>query len=241
LRVIGAPELEPEARTALQTEFLDAVRTTKYSRRSLSNALRLAESLEMHPDSTIAGAYYTELAALMKQSLNDQYIEIAEMLEATARRLKLPGNPMVITGATLAGEPFQWSKYKGKVVLVDFWATWCGPCLQELPNVLANYKKYHAQGFEVVGISVDENKEQLATFLKEQEIPWTTLFAEEGNQPAARYYNVTGIPTAILVGRDGKVLSLMAQGEILNDLLEKEFAKVPPAAVPAKPSPAPTN
>uniref|UniRef100_A0A7C2P261 TlpA family protein disulfide reductase n=1 Tax=Schlesneria paludicola TaxID=360056 RepID=A0A7C2P261_9PLAN len=232
LRVVGAPELEPAERTALVNEFLDAVKKTKYSRQSLSNAIRLGESLETNPDASIAAEYYADLSALMKSSLNSQYVEIAEYLDATVRRLRLPGNSMVVTGTTLAGQPFDWKTYKGKVVLVDFWATWCEACVAELPNIKANYDKYHAQGFDVVGISVDEDKDQLAAFLKSQQIPWTNLFAEGGEQPTASYYGISPLPTAILVGRDGKVLSLMARGEILNELLEKEFAKAPPASKP---------
>jgi thiol-disulfide isomerase/thioredoxin len=233
LRVMGAPELEPAERQALCDEYLADIKSSKYSRSALADGIRLGEALETHPDNAVAADYYDKLAALLKLSANPQHGEIAEILEANVRRLKLQGNAMVVQGTTLAGQPLDWAKYKGKVVLVDFWATWCGPCLQDLPNVKENYDKYHKRGFDVVGISLDENKEQLAEFLKEEQIPWTNLFAEEGNQPTARYYGITGIPTAILVGRDGKVISLNARAEILGELLEKEFAK--PAASP-KPS-----
>lgn len=233
LRVMGAPELEPAERQALCDEFLAALKTAKYARSALADAIRLGEALESHPDNAVAADYYDKLCALLKVSPNPQHGEIAEILEANVRRLKLQGNAMLVQGTTLAGQPLDWAKYKGKVVLVDFWATWCGPCLQELPNVKENYEKYHKQGFDVVGISLDENKEQLADFLKEEQIPWTNLFAEKGDQPTARYYGITGIPTAILVGRDGKVISLNARAEILGELLEKEFAK---AALPPKPA-----
>lgn len=230
LRVMGAPELEPAERTALCDEFLTALKTSKYARSALADAIRLGEALETHPDNAVAADYYDKLSATLKQSSNPQHSEIAEMLAANVRRLKLQGNAMIVQGTTLAGQPLDWAKYKGKVVLVDFWATWCGPCLQELPNVKDNYEKYHQQGFDVIGISLDENREQLTAFLSEEKIPWTNLFAEDGNQPTARYYGITGIPTGILVGRDGKVISLNARAEILGELLEREFAKPDPAA-----------
>ena len=68
----------------------------------------------------------------------------------------------------LAGKPLAIANYKGKVVLVDFWATWCGPCVAELPNVLEAYEKYHAQGFEVIGISLDKDETALNSFIKKK-------------------------------------------------------------------------
>ena len=77
------------------------------------------------------------------------------MLEGIVRRLTLLGNEMKIEGKLLDGKAFDWSKYAGKVVLVDFWATWCGPCLAEIPKMRKCYDLYHDKGFEIVGISCD--------------------------------------------------------------------------------------
>jgi thiol-disulfide isomerase/thioredoxin len=76
----------------------------------------------------------------------------------------------------LAGEPLSIAKFKGKVVLVDFWATWCGPCRGELPNVLAAYKKYHDKGFEIIGISLDRDENALKSFIKENGMVWPQYF-----------------------------------------------------------------
>jgi hypothetical protein len=96
--------------------------------------------------------------------------------------------------------------------------------------VKANYERYHEKGFEVVGISADEDKDKLTDVIKDEDIPWINLFeppkdGEAGIQPTAEYYGISSLPTAILVGRDGKVLSLMARGEILTELLKQQFAK----------------
>jgi thiol-disulfide isomerase/thioredoxin len=137
------------------------------------------------------------------------------------RWLKLPGNDIDLTGKTVEGKEFDWSSYRGKVVLVDFWATWCRPCLAELPNVKENYERYQDKGFDVVGISLDQNKQDLETFLKEEPLPWTTLHAEGGRHPAAELYGIESIPTVILVDKKGKVVSLNARGEALGELLAK--------------------
>jgi hypothetical protein len=96
-----------------------------------------------------------------------------------------------------------------------------------MPNVLAAYEKYHAKGFEVVGVSLDTDRDALEGFLKEKEIPWTILFEQpegEGWQhPLATQYGITGIPTVILIGRDGKVITMDVRGEKLGEQLSKLF------------------
>ena len=80
----------------------------------------------------------------------------------------------------LDGKPLSVANYKGKVVLVDFWATWCGPCVAELPNVLQTYEKYHPKGFEIVGISLDSDKARLTSFLAQRKMTWRQYFDGKG-------------------------------------------------------------
>jgi peroxiredoxin len=93
---------------------------------------------------------------------------------------------------------------------------------------LSNYKQYHGKGFEVVGISLDEDREALEKFVTDRELPWPTLFEDaEGSRgwanPLARKYGVGGIPTVILIGANGNVVSLNARGEKLGKLLEEQL------------------
>ena len=120
------------------------------------------------------------------------------------------------------------------MVLIDFWATWCGPCRAALPSVKAAYKKYHERGFDVVGISIDQDRKALEEFITQYELPWVTLHDEtgEGSHPVADYYGVLSIPTMILVGRDGKVISTHARGDQLEELLTAQFGEAD--AEPAK-------
>jgi peroxiredoxin len=138
-----------------------------------------------------------------------------------------PKFAMKATDGTLVSFP---DTYKGKVVLMDFWATWCGPCIAELPNVKKAYAKYHAKGFDVLGISLDQANagDKLASFTKENDMPWKQLF--EGKYwdiTIGKQYGVEAIPFVLLVDGDtGKILATAAtlRGEALDKTLEKIFA-----------------
>lgn len=176
---------------------------------------------------------------LYKSSGNEDLLSIVPLLEGIARRMALPGNPIEVSGTLLDGSQFNWESYRGKVVLVDFWATWCGPCRAEVPNVLKLYQAYHDKGFEVVGISLDEKPEQAEAYIKQTGIPWVTLFNQEESQrgwehPLATYYGVTGIPRAILVDQAGNVLSMRARGKNLEVGLRKLLGE--PLAVADEPA-----
>ena len=191
-------------------------------------AMQLAGAFEQLPGGEeLAAAAYKSFGPLFAKSTNQQVKAMGESFAGTLRRLSLLGHPMEITGTLLNGQPFDQKSLAGKVVLVDFWATWCGPCVAEIPNVLAQYEKYHDKGFEVVGISLDEDRETLAKFVTDQKIPWPILYEKPGGEgwrhPLATYYGISGIPTVILIGRDGNVVTLNARGEKLGEALDKLF------------------
>jgi thiol-disulfide isomerase/thioredoxin len=113
------------------------------------------------------------------------------------------------------------TELRGKVVLIDFWATWCPPCVAEAPQLVETYKKYHERGLEIIGISLDQNREALEKFTKENGMTWPQFFDGKGwNNEFAQRFNIQSVPTMWLFGRDGKLKDASARGERLNSLIE---------------------
>jgi thiol-disulfide isomerase/thioredoxin len=114
---------------------------------------------------------------------------------------------------------------KDKVVLLDFWATWCGPCVGEVPNVKRVYNELHPKGFEIIGISLDKNEKALKQFIAEYEIPWPQYFDGRGwGNAYGLQFNVTAIPAMFLVDKKG-VLREMDAREELESKVKKLLAE----------------
>ena len=137
-----------------------------------------------------------------------------------------PGDTMEIAFTSLQGHPVNLADMKGKVVLVDFWATWCGPCVGELPNVKKTYDAWHEKGFEIVAISLDEDKAKLESFIKERDMPWPQDFTGKGWQTdLAVKYGISSIPATFLVGKDGKIVAANLRGEALEKAVAKQLGE----------------
>jgi thiol-disulfide isomerase/thioredoxin len=142
-----------------------------------------------------------------------------------------PGASAVqLAGRTLDGNDFSLDQCRGKVVLVDFWATWCGPCRAELPNVRHIYRKYHDRGFEIVGVSLDEDRRALRDFVKEEGLSWPQLVSEAPGweNPYVRQFKVHAIPYTLLIDREGALAGDELRGSDLEAALAQQFGEPAP-------------
>jgi peroxiredoxin len=123
---------------------------------------------------------------------------------------------------TTEGTPLSLSSFKGKVVLIDFWASWCGPCRGENPNVVKMYEDLHPEGVEILGVSLDENKEKWLKAIEDDGLIWNHVSDLKGwDSSAAKLYGVNGIPATVIVDKNGIIVAKNLRGEELKAAIEK--------------------
>ncbi len=211
------------ARTATAEEQLQMIADLKalladreFDREAYSLAYGLARAIGYSDSSEVAASLYEDMSAMMSESNDESLRDRAPKMMGAARRMRLPGNFMEVMGQTTDGKEFDWDKYRGKVVLVDFWASWCGPCRGEVPNMKRNLASYAERGFDIVGVNLDKSLEACEKYVEQEELQWVNLMSDKDGQrgwdnPLANHYGISAIPTAILVDQDGKVVSLASQ------------------------------
>ena len=218
-----------------------AVDSLKHMFHVLDSAL--TASIRNYMDSTrdaYASTYFFESYLMdnyMFEEVQDFYNHLTDRVKQSAPGVKLRQNidemGMVSVGgiapnfraATPDGQELSLYSLRGHVVLLDFWASWCGPCMAEMPNVKEIYKKYHDRGLEILGVSLDSKKEPWVAAIEKNELNWKHVSTlNKFDCPIAQRFRVTGIPRMYIIDKEGKIVAQDLRGEALAQKMEELFA-----------------
>lgn len=188
-----------------------------------------------------SGSHATRAKKILEQERADR---TGELPKAPRAQLAPGSNPSQWIGqpatdfqvTDLDGEKLSLEKYRGQVVLLDFWATWCGPCIVEMPNVKKTYEKYKDSKFQIIGISLDRSKEPLEAYIEKEELAWVHYW--DNTQKVSRLYKVQAIPSTFLIDGEGVIRKTNLRGHALEhavaDLVKENLSKptAPPTDTP---------
>jgi thiol-disulfide isomerase/thioredoxin len=176
--------------------------------------------------------YYTKVVRELEKNYKDapNVKMLADYVERTRHSCK--GQiPPDINLSDPNGKKIKLSSLKGSIVLIDFWASWCAPCRAELPNVVNNYKKHHAEGFEVYSVSLDKDKAAWTGAIKSEGLIWPYHVSDlkEWQSSVVPLYDIKGIPKTILLDRSGRIIDRDLRGDALTQKLDEIFALEKPS------------
>jgi thiol-disulfide isomerase/thioredoxin len=170
-----------------------------------------------------AGEY--GVARKVYEALLEKYADksaLADKVRDDLARIAMVGKPAPVAVAKdIHGNVFRLSDLKGRYVLMDFWATWCGPCLAELPNLQAAYEKYRKKGLEVVAVSLDETAPPVLDFVKSRQLTWKQIHNGTCGTDLVEAFGVNNIPATFLVGPEGTIVRLELRGPSLEKALSQ--------------------
>ena len=153
----------------------------------------------------------------MKQSAEGMLARLETM-----KKLKIGAEAIDFKATDITGKPISIADYRGKVLLLDFWATWCAPCRAEMPNVKEVYATYNTKGFDILGVSMDNNRQALDSYLEEQGMKWRQIYDGKGWQAEiGQVYAVQSIPATYLIDKQGKIRYKNLRGDELEEAVAR--------------------
>lgn len=175
--------------------------------------------------SPLVGIYAKKYVEKYKNTEPEAAAQLNQVLRTSASFVT-GGEAPDFTMNTPEGKPMKLSDHKGKVLLVDFWASWCGPCRRENPNVVKAYNKYHEKGFDVLGVSLDKTKDRWLQAIEKDGLMWHHVSDLKGwKNEAAALYGVRSIPSTLLLDREGKIIARNLRGPQLEAKLAEIFGE----------------
>lgn len=168
--------------------------------------------------------YYGTILRTFKEEYKDNK-EVQDYIKRQPKKDFFEGDEVPdIALADTSGKVLPLSSFRGKVVLVDFWASWCGPCRMENPNVVRVFQKYKDKGFTVFGVSLDQNKEKWIGAIKQDRLTWNHVSDLKGwSSDGAKLYGVKSIPQTYLIDAEGRIIAKNLRGEMLEQKLKEIF------------------
>jgi thiol-disulfide isomerase/thioredoxin len=171
--------------------------------------------LRMAQADLLAESSPAKAESLLKDLAKDKNPETAAAAQGKLGQIEMMKKPLDLKFTAIDGAEIDFGKLRGKVVLLDFWATWCGPCVGEVPHVVEAYKKMHDKGFEIVGISLDNDKQALLDFTKQKGMTWPQFFDGKGwrNEVSSKF-GINSIPAMWLINKKGMIVSTNARDDL---------------------------